>query len=91
MTTQKKIPERMCAGCMEHKPKKELIRVVRTPEGEIKVDATLKCSGRGVYICPRKECLTRARKAKRFERSLGAGIPDEVYERLEGELNGEPG
>lgn len=86
MAVTKKIPLRMCSGCMEHKPKKELVRVVRTPEGEIKVDFTSKCSGRGVYICPNPECLRRARKARRFERSLSCQIPAEVYEALETEL-----
>lgn len=82
----RKIPMRMCSGCMEHKPKKELIRVVRTPEGEIHVDRTGRCAGRGAYICPDPACLTKARKARRFERALACRIPDEVYERLEGEL-----
>lgn len=86
----KKIPMRMCSGCMDHKPKKELIRVVRTPEGEIRVDRTGKCSGRGAYICPNAMCLQKARKAKRFERTLACKIPEEVYERLETEL-GEDG
>lgn len=86
MAQQRKIPLRMCSGCMEHKPKKELIRIVRTPEGEIKVDFTSKCSGRGVYICPKAECLRLARKARRFERALSCQIPDEVYHRLEAEL-----
>lgn len=76
---QKKIPLRMCAGCMEHKSKKELIRVVRTPEGEILLDPTGKRSGRGAYICPQQECLKKAQKARRFERALGCAIPDEVY------------
>lgn len=83
---QKKIPLRMCSGCMQHKPKKELIRVVRTPQGEIKVDLTGKCSGRGAYVCPSHECLRKARKARRFERALACQIPDEVYDRLETEL-----
>lgn len=69
-------------GCNEKKPKKELIRVVRTPEGEICIDDKGKMSGRGVYICPSAVCLEKARKAKRFERSLETAIPDEVYERL---------
>lgn len=88
MAQQKKIPLRMCTGCMEHKPKKELVRIVRTPEGEIKVDPTSKCSGRGVYICRDPDCLKKAAKAKRFERALGCAVPAEVYERLEEELSG---
>ncbi|PWM38778.1 MAG: DUF448 domain-containing protein [Clostridiales bacterium] len=86
MAQQRKIPMRMCSGCMEHKPKKELIRVVRTPEGEIKVDHTSKCSGRGAYVCPDIECLRKALKARRFERALACQIPKEIYQRLEEEL-----
>jgi predicted RNA-binding protein YlxR (DUF448 family) len=82
----KKIPERMCAGCQERKLKKELIRVVRSPEGEISLDLTGKKSGRGVYICNAAPCLKQARRAKRLERSLACPIPGEVYERLEEEL-----
>lgn len=83
---QKKLPVRMCSGCAEHKPKKELVRVVRTPEGEILLDLTGKKSGRGAYICPNSDCLKKARKARRFERALDCKIPDEVYERLEAEM-----
>lgn len=83
---EKKLPLRMCAGCAEHKPKKELVRVVRTPEGEVVLDLTGKRSGRGAYVCPRPECLKKARKAKRFERALGCAIPDEVYERMDSEM-----
>ena len=90
MKKQKKIPERMCLACKERKLKKELIRVVRSPEGEISLDATGKKSGRGAYICPSPKCLTLARKAKRLERSLETTIPDEVYAALEEELSGEP-
>lgn len=73
-------------GCGEKKPKKELIRIVRTPEGEIKLDDKGKVSGRGVYICPDKKCFEKARRAKRFERSLEVEIPDEVYAELESRL-----
>lgn len=83
---EKKLPLRMCAGCAEHKPKKELVRVVRTPEGEVVLDLTGKRSGRGAYVCPKPECLKKARKAKRFERALGCAIPDEVYERMDIEM-----
>lgn len=69
-------------GCNEKKAKRELIRVVRTPEGEIVLDGKGKLSGRGVYICPKKECLEKARKAKRFERSLETAIPETVYDAL---------
>ena len=82
----KKKPERRCAGCSEHKPKAELMRVVRTPDGEVKVDFSGKLSGRGVYVCTSAECLRRARKAKRFETGLGVEIPDAVYAKLEKEL-----
>ena len=73
-------------GCGEKRPKKELIRVVRTPEGAICMDDKDKLSGRGVYICPNPACLEKARKAKRFERSLETAIPDEVYEALAARL-----
>lgn len=83
---QKKIPERQCLGCNEHKPKKELLRVVRTPEGEILLDFTGKKSGRGAYICRNVGCLKKARKSKRIDRSLNVTIPEEVYDRMESEL-----
>lgn len=79
----KKIPVRMCSGCGRHIPKKELIRVVRSPQGELSVDLTGKKSGRGAYLCQNVECLRKARKTRRLERSLSCQIPDEVYERLE--------
>ena len=83
---KKRIPVRMCSGCGEHFPKKELVRVVRSAQGELSVDLTGKKSGRGAYICPRVECLKKARKAKRLERALECQIPDEVYHRLEEEI-----
>ncbi len=79
---QKKTPLRMCVGCQEMKPKKELIRIVRTPEAEILLDATGKKSGRGVYICPTKECLKKALKANRLEKGLQQAISEEVINRL---------
>lgn len=79
---QKKIPLRMCVGCQEMKPKKELIRIVRTPESEILLDATGKKSGRGVYICPQKECLKKALKGNRLEKSLQQPITEEIINRL---------
>ena len=82
MTAQKKIPMRQCLGCREHKAKKELIRVVRSPEGEISLDFRGKASGRGAYLCPQLDCLNRARRARALERALSCGIPDEVYEKL---------
>ena len=84
--TAKRQPMRKCTGCAEHFPKKELIRVLRTPEGEIVLDLVGKMSGRGAYICKNPACLKKARKAKRLEGSLECSIPDEVYERLEEEL-----
>ncbi len=84
----KKIPQRQCLGCNEHKPKAELLRVLRTPEGEIVLDFTGKRSGRGAYICKNVSCLSKARKSHRIERNLECPIPDEVYDRLERELTG---
>ena len=83
---QKKIPMRQCLGCREHKPKKELIRVVRSPEGEISLDFRGKANGRGAYVCPNGECLKKAIKAKALERAFAATIPEEVYERLQEEM-----
>lgn len=83
---QKKIPMRKCTGCNEMKPKKELVRVVRTPDGNVVVDKTGKVSGRGAYICPQIKCFNTARKAKRFENAFGVAIPEEVYTSLEKEL-----
>jgi predicted RNA-binding protein YlxR (DUF448 family) len=83
MPKVKKIPARMCVGCQEMKPKKELIRLVRTPEDVIAVDPTGKRSGRGAYICPDPECLMKARKGKRLEKALKASIPQNVYSEIE--------
>ena len=85
----KKIPQRQCLGCREMKDKKDLIRVVRSPEGEISLDRTGRASGRGAYICHSAACLRKARKAKRLEQAFSCTIPDEVYDILEGELNAE--
>lgn len=83
----KKIPVRLCMGCYEGKPKKELIRVVRNKDGEISLDTTGKKPGRGAYICKNAACFKKARKAKRFERAFECVIPDDVYETLEKELS----
>ena len=83
---QKKIPQRQCMGCRERKMKKELIRVVRTPEGAVCLDFSGKLNGRGSYLCPDLACLQKARKAKSLERSLEVPIPEEVYDRLEKEM-----
>lgn len=82
----KKTPLRKCSGCGEMKPKKELIRVVRSPEGEISLDTNGRAAGRGAYLCPNLECLRIARKARRFERSFECAIPEEIYDRMEQEL-----
>ena len=82
----KKIPMRQCLGCNEHKPKNELLRVLRTPQGEIVLDFTGKKSGRGAYICYDSKCLKKARKARRIEANLEISIPDEIYDRMESEL-----
>ena len=84
---QKKIPMRMCAGCGEHKPKKELVRVVKSPEGEISLDTTGRKPGRGAYVCRSADCLRLARRARRLERAFSCQIRDEVYERMEEELS----
>lgn len=83
---KRKIPERQCLGCNEHKPKIELLRVVRTPDGEVVLDFTGKKSGRGAYICRNVSCLKKARKSKRIYRSLDVSIPEDVYDRMESEL-----
>ena len=86
-TQVRKIPTRRCTGCNEHFPKNTLIRVLRTPEGEIVLDTTGKKSGRGAYICKSLTCFKKARKAKRLDTSLECTIPDSVYEALEEELS----
>ena len=83
---QKKIPQRQCMGCRERKAKRELIRVVRTPEGEVKLDFSGKLNGRGAYLCPQSECLKKAIRSKALDRSLEVTIPEEVYERLQKEM-----
>ena len=86
MAAVKKTPMRMCLGCGEMKPKKELIRAVKSPEGEISIDLTGKKSGRGAYICRSAECFRLARKAKRFEKAFSCQISEEVYDAMEKEL-----
>ncbi|HHZ17022.1 MAG TPA: YlxR family protein [Peptococcaceae bacterium] len=78
----RKVPQRLCVGCMEMKPKKELIRIVRTPEGEVLLDSTGKKAGRGVYLCVNKECLTKALKGHKLEKGLQQPLSEEVLERL---------
>ena len=83
---QKKVPLRMCTGCGEMKPKKELVRVVHSPQGEVALDLTGRMPGRGAYVCRNVECLRRARKARRFEKAFSCQIPDEVYDHMEKEM-----
>ena len=83
MLKPRKIPMRMCLGCREMKPKKELLRVVRTPEGEILVDLTGKKAGRGAYICPSSACLGKARKQRQLERNFSCAIDAAAYDALE--------
>ena len=87
--TVKKIPTRRCTGCGEHFPKNTLIRVLRTPEGEVTLDLTGKKSGRGAYICKNAAFLKKARKSKRIESSLECQISEELYNKMEEELAGE--
>ena len=87
----KKIPVRQCVGCGEMKNKKEMMRVLRTPEGENVLDKTGKKNGRGAYLCISKECLQKARKNKGLERSFKMSIPNEVYDSLEKEFDEENG
>lgn len=84
---EKKIPQRKCLGCMESFPKKELIRVVRTPEGELCIDTTGKKSGRGAYICKKEACLKKAVKTKRLQNNLELAISDELLSALSEEIN----
>ena len=83
---QKKIPMRQCLGCREMKPKRELLRVVRSPEGEVAFDARGKLPGRGAYVCPNPDCFKKAVKTRALDRALEVKIPDEVMERLAGLL-----
>ena len=87
MQQKRKTPLRMCMGCGEMKPKQELIRAVRSPEGEISLDLTGKKNGRGAYICRDSRCLTAAIKAKRFERAFGCKIEQPVYDSMLSELD----
>ncbi|NBJ91719.1 YlxR family protein [bacterium 1xD42-62] len=87
MWMAKKIPLRQCVGCGEMKGKKEMMRVLKTPEEEILLDATGKKNGRGAYLCKEKECLVKARKNKGLERSFKMKIPNEVYDNLEKEFD----
>ena len=82
----KKIPMRQCLGCREMKPKRELLRVVRSPEGEVSLDTRGKKPGRGAYVCPNADCLKKAIKTRALSRALETAIPEEVMQRLAAEL-----
>ena len=83
---QKKIPMRQCLGCREHKPKRELVRIVRSPEGEVSLDRTGKANGRGAYLCRSADCLRSAVKSKALSRAFGTEVPEDVLSRLEKEM-----
>lgn len=83
----KKVPQRMCTGCLKMKPKKDLIRIVKNKEGEVSVDITGKKPGRGAYICKSEECFTKSFKTKRLEKNLEVKISDEIYNKLKEEIN----
>ena len=83
---QKKIPQRQCMGCRERREKRAMIRVVRTPEGEVTLDFSGKKNGRGAYLCPNPDCLKKAIRSKSLDRSLEVEIPEEVYARLQKEM-----
>ena len=86
MKTKNKTPLRQCTGCREMKSKKEMIRVIRTPEQEILLDTTGRKNGRGAYICPDVECFKKARKSNAFERAFSMKIADSVYEDIERQM-----
>lgn len=88
MSTQRKVPKRQCVGCRTMFDKRDLIRVVKSPEGEISLDFKGKKPGRGAYVCHSVECLKKARKTRALERAFSCDIPDEVYNVLENEMEG---
>lgn len=88
MQKPRKLPQRQCLGCREMKNKKDLIRAVRSPEGEISLDFKGKKPGRGAYVCPDADCLKKARKSRALERAFETAIPPEVYDAMEAELGG---
>lgn len=87
MVRVRRTPQRQCVGCGEMKGKKELIRVVRAPDGQVSIDPTGKKSGRGAYICPQAACLEQALKKKQLERRLEAAVPADLVERLRAQLS----
>lgn len=84
----RRVPLRKCTGCGEMKPKKELVRVVKSPEGDVSLDLIGRKPGRGAYVCPTPACLAAARKARRLEKAFSCAIPADVFERMEEELAG---
>ena len=84
---QRKIPLRRCTGCLEMKNKKEMLRIVKSPEGEFFIDRTSKKSGRGAYCCPNEDCFLKAFKTKGLDRSFGTAVPQDVYDKLRNELD----
>ena len=88
---QKKIPQRQCMGCRERKNKRDMLRVVRGTDGEVSLDFSGKLNGRGAYVCPDPECLKKARKTRALERCLEVASPEEVYDRMEKEMEGANG
>ena len=88
---QKKIPMRQCMGCRERREKRQMIRVVRCTDGSVSLDFSGKLNGRGAYICPDLECLKKAQKSKALDRSLEVTIPEDVYDRLLKEMEGNHG
>ena len=91
MPKVKKIPQRQCVGCREMKDKKSLLRVVRSPEGDVSLDFLGKKPGRGAYVCHDVACLQRARKSRALERAFEVDIPTEVFDAMEAELGGTNG
>lgn len=87
---QKKIPMRQCLGCREMKPKRELIRAVKSPDGEVNLDFKGKMPGRGAYLCPNGECLKKAMKSQALERAFSVQIPEEIYEELRQQMEAKP-
>ena len=86
MATVKKIPTRLCIGCQEQHPKKDLVRIVRSPEGDFSVDLTGKKAGRGAYICNNKECFDKAVKEHRFDRSFKCTVDKNIFDELSEQL-----
>ena len=87
MQKPRKIPQRQCVGCRTMTDKRELVRIVKTPEGEIVLDTTGKKSGHGAYVCRNPECLRKARKSRALERAFETAIPAEVYDALEAQMS----